>query len=79
MSRWVSQYSVIGVRAGEHGRIDPAAGAAVDRALEALAADATVDPHVCRRLPFDQLVAAYDDIAARRVIGRVVVETARDT
>ncbi len=73
----IKQYSVIGVRAGEHGRIDPVAGAAVDRALEALAADDAVNPHVCRRLPFDQLVAAYDDIAARRVIGRIVVETAR--
>ncbi|MEQ8660121.1 MAG: NADPH:quinone oxidoreductase family protein [Gammaproteobacteria bacterium] len=69
----IKQYAIIGVRAGEHGRVDPAAGAAVDRALAALAAHGEVAPHVCARLPFDALVEAYDMIAARRVIGRVVV------
>ncbi|MEQ8234809.1 MAG: NADPH:quinone oxidoreductase family protein [Gammaproteobacteria bacterium] len=70
----IKQYAIIGVRAGEHGRVDPAAGAAVDAALETLAASGEVSPHVCQRLPFDGLIDAYDAIAARRVIGRVVVE-----
>ncbi|MGE0485697.1 MAG: NADPH:quinone oxidoreductase family protein [Gammaproteobacteria bacterium] len=70
----IKQYAVIGVRAGEHGRIDPAAGAAVTTALGELAASGAVRPHVCARLPFAALREAYDRIAARAVIGRIVVE-----
>lgn len=70
----IKQYAIIGVRAGEYGRVDPVAGAAVHEALAALAASGAVTPHICQRLPFGDLVAAYDAIAARRVIGRIVIE-----
>ncbi|MCB1747569.1 MAG: NADPH:quinone oxidoreductase family protein [Gammaproteobacteria bacterium] len=70
----IKQYAVVGVRAGEHGRVDPAGGAAVTRALGELAASGAVRPHVCARLPFEALREAYDRIAARAVIGRIVVE-----
>jgi len=70
----IKQYAIIGVRAGEYGRLDPTAGAVVRAALADLAASGAVRPHVCARLPFGDLVAAYDAIAARRVSGRIVIE-----
>lgn len=70
----IKQYAVIGVRAGEFGRVDPAAGAAVNEALRELAEAGRLRPHVCARLPFEGLVDAYEHIESRRVTGRVVVE-----
>ena len=70
----IKQYAIVGVRAGEYGRLDPAGGAVVHAALARLAASGAVRPHVCARLPFGDLVAAYEAIAARRVSGRIVLE-----
>ena len=70
----IKQYAIVGVRAGEYGRLDPAAGAVVHTALAKLAASGAVRPHVCARLPFGELVAAYDALASRRVSGRIVIE-----
>jgi NADPH2:quinone reductase len=70
----LKQYAIIGVRAGEYGRVDPAGGRAVHAALEQWAASGKLLPHVHQRLPFEQLLAAFDTIAARRVMGRVVCE-----
>ena len=70
----IKQYAVIGVRAGEYGRLDPAGGRAVHAALAALATAGAVRPHVCRRLDFSALVTAYDAIGRREVSGRIVLE-----
>ncbi|MAT65861.1 MAG: NADPH:quinone oxidoreductase [Gammaproteobacteria bacterium] len=70
----IKQYAVIGVRAGEFGRVDPQAGARVNAGLASLAASGTIVPHVHTRLPFTSLVEAYETIEARHVVGRVVVE-----
>ena len=71
----IKQISLIGVRAGEYGRLDPAGGARVNAALLAAAQAGQLTPHVHARLGFTQLPQAFDEIASRRVIGRVVVET----
>ena len=70
----LKQYAIIGVRAGEYGRVYPAGGRTVHAALAAWAASGKLTPHVHARLPFEQLVAAFDEITARRVRGRIVVE-----
>jgi len=73
----IKQFSVIGVRAGEYGRIDPAAGRAADEELFALADAGGLHPFIHARLPFEALPQAFDALAARAVTGRIVLETAR--
>ncbi len=70
----LKQYSIIGVRAGEYGRVYPEGGRQVHAALEQWAASGKLTPHVHARLAFEDLVDALDTIAARRVMGRVVCE-----
>lgn len=70
----IKQLSIIGVRAGEYGRQYPAGGAEVNRALAELAAGGELRPHVHQRFAFSELPQAFDTIASRTVIGRVVVE-----
>lgn len=69
----IKQVSIIGVRAGEYGRQNPAGGAVVDVALFNLAQTGQLHPHVHARLPFDQLTSAFDTLASRRAIGRIVL------
>ena len=71
----IKQLAIVGVRAGEYGRINLAGGRAVNSALLELGNSGRLSPHVHARLPFDALVAAFDEIAGRRVVGRLVLET----
>jgi NADPH:quinone reductase len=73
----IKQVSIVGVRAGEYGRQNPAGGAEVDRALFGLAQHGTLRPHIHARLPFEDLTRAFEALAARQVIGRVVLEPSR--
>lgn len=70
----IKQISIVGVRAGEHGRIDPAGGRQVNEALLAYAGAGALSPHIHARVPFPDLARAFDEIVARRVIGRMIVE-----
>jgi len=65
--------SVIGVRAGEAARRDPALGAARQRALLALAEEGRVRPNVSHRVPFEEVGQAMRLISERRAIGRVAL------
>lgn len=69
----IKQISVIGVRAGEIGRRDPALGRRVRQELYELLAEGKIDPYVCASFPLDQSVAAMKMLEQRRVIGKVVV------
>lgn len=69
----IKQFSVIGVRAGEFGRIDKRGGARVHQRMAELVTEPALKPYLHTSFPFEQLPAAYEEIAARRVIGRVVV------
>ncbi len=69
----LKQISIVGVRAGEYGRQFPAGGQAVNQALVALAEAGHLMPHIHRHYGFDDLVRVLDSIAAREVIGRVVM------
>jgi len=70
----IKQIAIVGVRAGEYGRQFPAGGAAVNAALSDLAQRSALTAHVHARYAFEQLIAAFDEIAERTVIGRVVIE-----
>lgn len=62
---------VIGVRAGEHGRQDPAAGADVQRAIDALAENG-LHPHIGLRVPLERADELFDAMAAGKVVGKAV-------
>ena len=70
----LKQYAVIGVRAGEYGRVYPQGGREVHAALETWAASGRLVPHIHGRLGFDELLAGFATIATRQVMGRVVCE-----
>ena len=62
------------MRAGEFGRVDPAAGARVNRALFALASEGLLHPRVHASLPFTAVHEAFELLSTRAAIGRVVIE-----
>jgi NADPH2:quinone reductase len=69
----IKQIAVIGVRAGEYGRRDPAKGREAERALYAMAAAGEIDPYVCAGFPLERAVEAMRMLEQRRVVGKVVV------
>ena len=65
--------SVLGVRAGEAARRDPALGAARTKALLAWADEGRVRPHVSHRLPMEDVAKAMRLLIDRQAIGRVAL------
>lgn len=72
----IKGFSVVGVRAGEYGRRFPALGAENIRAIDALAGEGKIRPHVCARFPLAQAREALRMLEERRVIGKAVLEMA---
>ena len=70
----IKGFSVVGVRAGESGRRDPAAGAFDRQAVERLASQGMFRPLIGARFALADAVAAYRALAGRGVAGKVVVE-----
>ncbi len=69
----IKQISVIGVRAGEIGRRDPALGKEVRDTIYQLLKEKKIDPYVCAGFPLDKAVDAMKMLENRKVIGKVVV------
>jgi NADPH2:quinone reductase len=67
--------SVLGVRAGEATRQDPALGAARLAALTRLAEERKISPNISHRLPLEDYAEAMRLLVDRRAIGRVVLTT----
>jgi NADPH2:quinone reductase len=65
--------SVLGVRAGEAARRDPALGTARMAALSAWAEQGRVRPHVSHRLPLEDAAQAMRLLLDRKAIGRVAL------
>jgi NADPH2:quinone reductase len=65
--------SVLGVRAGEAARRNPASGAARIARLLAWAADGKIRPNVSHRLPLADAAAAMRLLMERKAIGRVAL------
>ena len=66
--------SVLGLRAGEHGRRHPESDARNVAAIMALAAEGRIAPHISHRVPLARAADALRLLDERRVIGRAVVE-----
>lgn len=66
--------AVVGVRAGEFGRRNPALGAENLREVARLAEAGVFDPLIGARFPFSQALDAMRALAERRVVGKIVVE-----
>lgn len=71
----LKQMSIVGVRAGEFGRLDPTGGRRVNAALLDLANAGKLHPHIHTQLSFAQVERAFDEILGRTVVGRIVVLT----
>ncbi|GAB5501561.1 NADPH:quinone oxidoreductase family protein [Pyruvatibacter sp.] len=69
----IKGFSVVGVRAGEYGRRDPAKGAQNIAAIDEMATAGTIRPYVCATFSLNQAAEAMCQLRDRRVIGKVVV------
>jgi len=65
--------SVVGVFWGEFAKREPAANAKAMRQLMGWMAEGKVRPHVSARYPLGQTAQALNDMAARKVTGKVVI------
>ena len=70
----IKGFSVVGVRAGEYARRFPERGRAIRDAVATLAADGRLNPHIDRLLPLSRWREAFDAMAARQVVGKIVLE-----
>lgn len=69
----IKQISVIGVRAGEIGRRDPALGQRNQAAIYRLLENGSIDPYICATFPLAQAAQAMAMLSERKVVGKVVV------
>jgi NADPH2:quinone reductase len=69
----IKGFSIVGVRAGEYGRQFPERGRENIEAVERLARDGKVKPHVGLTVPLSEAVSAFRALYARQVIGKAVI------
>lgn len=69
----IKQISVIGVRAGEFGRRDPAKGRENNEKLYSMLGAGDIDPYVCAGFPLEKASEAMQMLVDRNVVGKVVV------
>lgn len=70
----IKSLSLLGIRAGEAARFDPRLQAGYLNELPALAAGADLRPRVAARYPFADARAAFDRLAGRDFVGKIVVD-----
>lgn len=70
----IKGFSIVGVRAGEFGRRNPALGAENLRAVAELGNAGVFDPLIGARFPLARSLEAMRAMAARSVVGKIVVE-----
>ena len=70
----IKGFSVVGVRAGEYARRFPERGRAIRDAMVALAAEGKLTPHIDRVLPLERWREAFEAMARREIVGKVVLE-----
>ena len=69
----IKGFSVVGVRAGEYGRRFPERGRENQTVIRSMAATGRIQPRVHAELPFSRWQEAFNMLADRTVIGRVVL------
>ena len=70
----IKGFSIVGVRAGEYARRFPDRGTCIRDAVAALAEAGKIKPHIDRVLPLSRWREAFEAMAARQVIGKIVLE-----
>ncbi|OHD05065.1 NADPH:quinone oxidoreductase family protein [Sphingopyxis sp. RIFCSPHIGHO2_12_FULL_65_19] len=70
----IKGFSVVGVRAGEYGRRFPARGAENVAAIDALAADGKIRPHVHAAIDLADWREGFAMLERREVVGKVVLK-----
>ncbi|PKB24977.1 NADPH2:quinone reductase [Novosphingobium kunmingense] len=70
----IKGFSVVGVRAGEYARRFPDRGARIRDAWLGLAAQGKLHPHIDRVLPLSRWREAYEAMAHREIVGKIVLE-----
>jgi NADPH2:quinone reductase len=70
----IKTYSLIGIRAGESPRRDPDLAQRQSAALEELAAQGAMRPHISHRFSITEAAKALEVLERREAVGRVVVE-----
>jgi NADPH2:quinone reductase len=70
----IKSASILGVRAGEFGRLHPALGAENLAAVDRMAAEGTIRPRVHAAVPLEAWRDAFEMLARRQVIGKAVIE-----
>ena len=70
----IKGFSVVGVRAGEYARRFPERGRAIRDAMVALAAEGKLTPHIDRVLPLERWREAFEAMARREIVGKIVLE-----
>lgn len=74
----IKGFSVVGVRAGEHGRRDPEAGKENIQAIDNWASEGKIDPYVCATFPLERAVDAMRMLQDRQAVGKVVLTMNED-
>ena len=69
----IKGFSVVGVRAGEYSRRFPGRGQAIAAAIDRLACEGRITPHIDHTLPLARWREAFDAMAAGEVVGKVVL------
>lgn len=69
----IKGFSVVGVRAGEYGRQFPERGRENIAAIETLAHEGKIKPHIGLSVPLARAVDAFRALSERRVVGKAVI------
>ena len=70
----IKGFSVVGVRAGEYARRFPDRGARIADAIDRLAKEGRIVPHIHRRLPLTSWREAFETMQRGEIIGKLVLE-----
>ncbi len=70
----IKGFSIVGVRAGEYARRFPDRGNRIAEAIDQLAKDGRITPHVDRRLPLSSWREAFEAMQRGDIVGKIVLE-----
>ena len=70
----IKGFSVVGVRGGEYGRRDPKMGQKNLAAIDKLASEGKLNPHIHKTYSLDNTVDALKELRNRTVIGKVCIK-----
>ncbi|WP_370030344.1 NADPH:quinone oxidoreductase family protein [Qipengyuania mesophila] len=70
----IKGFAVVGVRAGEYARRFPDRGARIATAIDALAAEGRIRPHVDRTFPLAHWREAFEAMQRGEIIGKLVLQ-----